>query len=54
MNRIFPFPVDTLLRMLGIFAVFNIFYLTFVVRRFDTKVPVPGTGTLVLQSEPAA
>jgi hypothetical integral membrane protein (TIGR02206 family) len=54
MNRIFPFPVNTLLLMLGIFAVFNIFYLIFVFRRFDTDVRVPDNGTLVLQSEHAA
>ena len=32
-NRIFPFPLNTLLLILGIFAMFNIFYLIFVAGR---------------------
>src|SRR5262245_15459381 len=35
MNQIFPFPLNTMMLMLGIFIMFNIFYLLFVINRFD-------------------
>ncbi len=38
-NEMLAFPLNTLLLMLGIFILFNVFYLVFVRRRFDT-----GTG----------
>ena len=50
MNRIFPFPLNTLLLMLSIFAVFNIFYLIFVCKRFDNVEPVPDSRMLVSES----
>lgn len=40
-NQIFVFPLNTVLLMLGIFALFNIFYLIFVIRRFDKQAVVP-------------
>lgn len=41
-NQAFPFPLNTLLLVAGIFILFNLFYLIFVIKRFDgrtTKTP---------------
>lgn len=35
-----PFPLNTLLLMVGAFLLFNLFYLIFVIRRFDAPVSV--------------
>jgi hypothetical integral membrane protein (TIGR02206 family) len=40
-NEILVFPLNTLLLMLGAFILFNIFYLIFVIRRFDAAPSVP-------------
>jgi hypothetical integral membrane protein (TIGR02206 family) len=34
-NKLFPFPLNTVMLMIGIFVMFNIFYLLFVIKRFD-------------------
>jgi hypothetical integral membrane protein (TIGR02206 family) len=36
-NRFIPFPLNTVLLMLGAFILFNLFYLIFVYKRFDTE-----------------
>ena len=34
-NQVLAFPLNTLLLMLGAFILFNVFYLIFVIKRFD-------------------
>jgi hypothetical integral membrane protein (TIGR02206 family) len=36
-NELLPFPANTLALMLGVFILFNVFYLLFVIRRFDRE-----------------
>ncbi len=43
-NQALVFPLNTLLLALGIFALFNIFFLAFVFRRFDQHPVVPVAG----------
>jgi len=45
-NQWLPFPVNTALLMLGVFILFHVFYLIFVIRRFD-RPPGPAPALVV-------
>jgi hypothetical integral membrane protein (TIGR02206 family) len=48
-NRYIGFPLNTVLLMLGAFILFNVFYVIFVVKRFDTEprpVAIPEVSTV--------